>query len=78
MLGKPIFCSDLAIFREIAGDGAFYFDQARPESIAAVLATFCHEPEAHAHRVAEASRRLRERFGFNVFVDVVAQRFGKA
>jgi glycosyltransferase involved in cell wall biosynthesis len=78
MLGKAIFCSDLPVFREIAGDGAFYFDQTRPESIAAVLAAYCHGPEAHIGRVAETSKRLRERFGFNAFVENVAQRFGKA
>ena len=47
VLGEPVFCSDLAVFREIAGDGAFYFDPTRPESIAAALATYCHDPEAH-------------------------------
>jgi glycosyltransferase involved in cell wall biosynthesis len=78
MLGKPVFCSDLAVFREIAGDGAFYFDQTRPESIASVLTAYCHDPAAYAGRVAETSKRLRERFSFNTLVHNVAQRFGKA
>jgi len=78
LLGKAIFCSDLPVFREIAGDGAFYFDQTRPESIATALAAYCHDPEAHAGQVADTSKRLRGIFGFNAFVDTVAQRFGKA
>lgn len=39
LLGLPVACSDLEVFREVLGDEATYFDQHDPESIAQALAT---------------------------------------
>jgi hypothetical protein len=38
--GKPIFARDIAVFREIGGDGAFYFNGKRGAELAAALRTW--------------------------------------
>lgn len=35
--GKPVVCSDLEVFKEVAGDAALYMDQTSPESITKAL-----------------------------------------
>lgn len=48
LLGLPIFCSDIAPFREIAGDAAHYFDLGGdPRSIARTIADFYRGSAAH-------------------------------
>lgn len=77
-MGKPVFCSDIPVFREIAGEGAFYFDPRNAESIAEAVKAYCSAPSRHSEQIGELARRVRTRFGFNTFVDCVAQRFGSA
>jgi glycosyltransferase involved in cell wall biosynthesis len=48
LMGLPIFCSDIAPFREIAGDAARYFDpQGDPHAIAGEIADFYRGSAAH-------------------------------
>jgi mannosylglucosylglycerate synthase len=47
----PIFCSDIPVFREIAGDAACYFDpQGDPLSIAKQIAVRLHDDASYARR----------------------------
>jgi glycosyltransferase involved in cell wall biosynthesis len=77
-MGKPVFCSDIPVFREIAGEGAFYFDPRSADSIAEAVRRFCSAPARHSEQIDQLTRHIRARFGFNTFVDSVAQRFGTA
>jgi glycosyltransferase involved in cell wall biosynthesis len=36
-MGTPVACSDIPVFREVAGDGAVYFDPRDPSDIARVV-----------------------------------------
>lgn len=52
-LGVPVACSEIAVFREVAGGAAAHFDHTHPAAIAKVLAALLADP---AER-----RRLRDR-----------------
>ncbi len=39
--GLPLIVRDLPVFREVAGEGAFYFDAAEPSELAAVIKEWC-------------------------------------
>ncbi len=43
--GKPVICSDLAVFHEVAGDVGVFFDQNDPDSIAAAMTRVLKDPE---------------------------------
>lgn len=43
--GCPVICSDTPVFREVAGDGAIYFDPLQVESLASVLERFVGDAE---------------------------------
>ena len=75
-LGRPVFCSDIPVFREIGGDGPFYFNPYDAASIAAAIAGYCEAPMLHGERLARMRCSILERFGFDAFVDMVAQHFG--
>lgn len=76
--GKPVFCSDIPVFREVAGAGAFYFDPYSPRSIAAALRTYLAEPERFGERIGGANRDARDKFGISRLTEKVALRFGGA
>lgn len=49
--GTPVACSDIPVFREVAGSGVAYFDERSPEDMARVAASALREPgggEAHS------------------------------
>lgn len=43
--GLPVLCSDIPVFREIAGDYATYFPPASPQGLAEALAAWLDEPQ---------------------------------
>jgi glycosyltransferase involved in cell wall biosynthesis len=55
--GVPVVCSDIAVFREVAGAGALYFDPHRAEQLAERVAE-AHDPGARARLVAAANENL--------------------
>jgi glycosyltransferase involved in cell wall biosynthesis len=58
--GKPVFCSDLLVFRELAGETVKYFDPKSVESItAAISQIFSAEPDQpNPEEVAKILGRL--------------------
>jgi glycosyltransferase involved in cell wall biosynthesis len=44
--GCPVVCSDIPVFREIAGGGAVFFDPVRPEQLGEALARVCEPAES--------------------------------
>lgn len=56
----PIVASDLPVFREIAGDAAFYADPFEPKAIAAAMEQALYSPGAAATLVKRGRARVRE------------------
>ena len=58
LAGIPIFCSDIAPFRETTGSAALYFDlREAPTAIAVKIATALHEDAR-----AQLRRRVRQEY----------------
>lgn len=74
--GKPVFCSDIPVFREVMGENAFYFDPHSPASIAHCIQTYVGEPAKHDARIARARSECLRRFGRQALSDAVAAHFG--
>ena len=66
------------MFREVAGESAFYFDPYSPRSIADTILAYLNDPAKHQARIVAAGVESRQRFGVESFVDAVAARFGRA
>src|SRR5262249_14177461 len=49
-LGRPVFCSDIPVFREIGGDDPFYFEPHDAGSIASAIRSYCQKPSLHEAR----------------------------
>jgi len=75
---KPVFCSDIPAFREVMGEGAFYFDPHSPAEIARCVSTFVDEPGKHQARIAGARTECLRRFGLQALTDAAAAHFGRA
>lgn len=75
--GKPVFCSDLPVFREVMGANAFYFDPHSPASIARCICTYVDEPAKHRARIAGARTESLRRFGVRALTDSAAAYFGR-
>jgi glycosyltransferase involved in cell wall biosynthesis len=60
--GVPVVCSDVEVFREVAGDGALFFDPHRPDELAARVSSAC-DPDARS-RLTAAGARNAERFSW--------------
>ena len=76
--GKPVFCSDIPVFHEVMGDGAFYFDPHSPESLAQAIREYVAEPAKYHDRIAGARSECARRFGLQAFTDAVENYFGSA
>jgi glycosyltransferase involved in cell wall biosynthesis len=76
--GKPVFCSDIEVFRDVAGDDGFYFDPYAPESIAGAVAHYLDNRAAFDGRIATARDRCLRRFGLASLVGAVGRRCGNA
>ncbi|MES5485754.1 glycosyltransferase family 1 protein [Bradyrhizobium sp. INPA03-11B] len=59
----PVLCSDIAVFREVAGELADYFDPFSIESIAASVTRVLAQQEQWRERIRERRTELAERFG---------------
>ncbi|WP_050631420.1 glycosyltransferase family 4 protein [Bradyrhizobium viridifuturi] len=59
----PVLCSDIAVFREVAGDLADYFDPFSIESIGASVTRVLAQQEQWRDRIREHRAELAERFG---------------
>jgi glycosyltransferase involved in cell wall biosynthesis len=75
--GKPVFCSDISVFREVMGENAFYFDPHLPASIASCIRTYVDEPAKHHARIAGARTECLRRFGLQALTDAAAAHFGR-
>lgn len=78
LLGKPVFCSDLDVFHEVAGEHAVYFDGHRARSIADAIGAYLENPAAYSDRVRAGQDGCRRRFTVSTLRERVAQRFGVA
>jgi glycosyltransferase involved in cell wall biosynthesis len=56
-VGTPVLASDLAVMREVAGDGAAYFDPSDPRQLADMLRSVRDEPDRAATLVAAGHQR---------------------
>lgn len=68
--GTPLMLSDIATFREIAGDAAVYFDPHDPEGLARCIDGVTDSPEATRERVERGLRRVDE-FSWSASVDAL-------
>ncbi|MBR1140831.1 MULTISPECIES: glycosyltransferase family 4 protein [Bradyrhizobium] len=59
----PVLCSDIAVFREVAGDLAEYFDPFSTASICAAVDRALHQQEHWRHKIRERRSELAARFG---------------
>jgi glycosyltransferase involved in cell wall biosynthesis len=59
----PVLCSDIAVFREVAGDLADYFDPFSTESICAAVVRVSSRQDEWRRRIRERRAELAERFG---------------
>jgi len=57
--GCPILCSDIAVFREIAGDSALYFDPRSKESFAGQVRTVLSGESKRSDLIARGTRNLK-------------------
>jgi len=62
MLGTPIVCSDIAVFREVVGDLASYFDPYAAQSLSAAIETVLSDPGACAEKAAQLRQAVIARF----------------
>ena len=59
----PVLCSDIAVFREVAGELADYFDPFSTESICASIARVISRQDECRRKIRECRTELAERFG---------------
>lgn len=59
-LGKPVVCSDIPAFRELAGDAALFGDPDRPESFAQVLGAVLTEENLRTRLIEQGKKRAAE------------------
>lgn len=74
--GKPVMCSDIPVFREVAGEHAAFFDPYSPAAIAAAVADCIDHPNLYRERASAARELARSRFSVSALTARVAQRFG--
>ena len=60
--GKPVICSDIEVFREVAGDDAFYFDPYKEDTLVAAVAAVIASPQESQRRAQRLKSRVMERF----------------
>ncbi|UPU00676.1 glycosyltransferase family 4 protein [Bradyrhizobium barranii subsp. apii] len=60
----PVLCSDIAVFREVAGELADYFDPFSTEAIAASITRVLTRQEECRGRIRARRHELAERFGY--------------
>jgi glycosyltransferase involved in cell wall biosynthesis len=56
--GIPIVCRDIPVFREVAGDAAYYFEGAEPDALADAIESWLRLHEADKHPKPEGVSRL--------------------
>lgn len=62
LLTKPVLCSDIEVFREVAGDEAYYFDPYKEDSLVAAVDAVIAWPELARQRAERLKARVLERF----------------
>ena len=62
MFSKPVLCSEIEVFREVAGDEAFYFDPYREDTLVAAVEAVIADPEEAKARAARLKARVLEIF----------------
>ncbi|SEB85838.1 glycosyltransferase family 4 protein [Bradyrhizobium erythrophlei] len=62
-VNTPVLCSDIAVFREVAGELADYFDPFSIESIGASVTRVLAEQEQWRNKIRARRTELAERFG---------------
>jgi glycosyltransferase involved in cell wall biosynthesis len=63
-LGTPVLCSDIPVFREVAGELADYFDPFSAEALCAAVKQVTAQQMDRRERIRERYADLAERFGF--------------
>ena len=62
LYSKPVLCSDIEVFREIAGDDAFYFDPYREDTLVAAVNAVIADPQEAMVRAARLKARVLQIF----------------
>ena len=62
LFSKPVLCSEIEVFREVAGDEAFYFDPYREDTLVAAVEAVIADPEEAKARAARLKARVLEIF----------------
>jgi glycosyltransferase involved in cell wall biosynthesis len=71
--GKPVICSDIEVFREVAGEDAYYFDPYKEDTLVAAVTAVIEAPQESQRRALQLKRRVLERF----VIDAMSQRVGE-
>jgi glycosyltransferase involved in cell wall biosynthesis len=62
VMGLPVICSDIDVFREVAGENAIYFDPRSPASLAGAVEEALDDPEAARARATALRQWSLARF----------------
>lgn len=74
LVGCPVACSDIPVFREVLQDDAVYFDPTNAESMAAAIERAMTTTDAHGDM--SAVRSLRDRFSWRQSASSLLQAIG--
>ncbi|MEQ8384492.1 MAG: glycosyltransferase family 1 protein [Coleofasciculus sp. A1-SPW-01] len=66
--GTPVVCSNLPVFREIAGSWASYFDPENPVSIARVLKSSLESSDLSVNQALAAREYVKQKFSWDTIV----------
>ncbi len=78
VLGVPVLCSDIPVFREVAGPSALYFDPMDAGSLVAAVTQAIAEPDAQRARAADLQTSVLQRFSQAAMSQRVAATLAKA
>jgi glycosyltransferase involved in cell wall biosynthesis len=78
VLGVPVLCSDIPVFREVAGPSALYFDPMDAGSLVAAVTQAIAEPDAQRARAADLQTAVLQRFSQAAMSQRVAATLAKA
>jgi len=75
--GTPVACADIAVFREVAGDCASFFDPRKPGSIASVMDELARDDALRA-RLKKAGRKRAAAFSWDRTAERLLEVFQEA
>jgi glycosyltransferase involved in cell wall biosynthesis len=72
--GKPVACSDISVFHEVAGEAALFFNQNEPKSITAVIEQLLLDPNKRAVLSTKSIERIKSYPTWSIVVSDLYER----